>query len=85
VDAESNEFETDESYVFFGMSSERGQFYSAVIELDGDIDLSLLKFHSTEYPTGDDIISQVTYNDQDLSNEGGDTNGKGMTVKFIEL
>jgi len=85
ADTVPNEFETDEQYVFFGMSSEKGQFYNAIVELDGDIDLSLLKFHNTEYPTGDEIISHITYNDQDVSNEGGDTNGKGMTVKFIEL
>ena len=85
ADTETDEFETDEQYLFFGMSSEKGLFYSAVIETDGDVDLSLLKFYSTEYPTGDDIVSRVTYQDQDLSNEGGDTNGKDTTVKFIEV
>lgn len=85
ADTVPNDFEPDDQYVFFGMSSEKGTFYSAVLETDGDIDLSLLKFHNTEYFTGDEIISNVSYNDQDLSNEGGDTNGKGMTVKFIEI
>ncbi len=85
ADTVPNDFEPDDQYVFFGMSSEKGTFYSAVLETDGDIDLSLLKFHNTEYFTGDEIISNVSYNDQDLSNEGGDTNGKGMTVKFIEV
>jgi hypothetical protein len=85
ADTVPNDFEPDDQYVFFGMSSEKGTFYSAVLETDSDIDLSLLKFHNTEYFTGDEIISHITYNDQDLSNEGGDTNGKGMTVKFIEI
>lgn len=85
ADSETNEFETDEQYVFFGMSSEKGTFYNAVIETDGDLDLSLIKFYSTELPTGDDLVVAVTYNDEDLSNEGGDTNGKGTTVQFMEL
>jgi hypothetical protein len=85
ADAESTEFETEEQYVFFGMSSDKGAFYNALIELDGEIDLSKIKFHSIELPTGDEIINSVTYGGEELSNEGGDTNNKGITVQIIEL
>ena len=36
-----------------------------------------LKFFINEYPNGEDIIDSVTYNDEELENSGGDTNGKG--------
>ncbi len=81
ADTESTEFETDEEFVLFGMSSDKGVFYNALVELDTDIDLSKIKFYSIELPTGDDLINAVTYNDEELSNEGGDTNNKGITVK----
>jgi hypothetical protein len=58
-------------------SSEKGSFFDAVIETVGEFDPKKLKFIINEYPNGEDIIDSVTYNDEELDNNGGDTNGKG--------
>jgi hypothetical protein len=77
---DSNEgdwYEQQGDYVCQMYSSEKGSFFDAVIETVGDFDPKKLKFIINEYPNGEDIIDSVTYNDEELENSGGDTNGKG--------
>jgi hypothetical protein len=77
---DSNEgdwYEQQGDYVCQMYSSEKGSFFDAVIETVGEFDPKKLKFIINEYPNGEDIIDSVTYNDEELDNNGGDTNGKG--------
>lgn len=64
-------------YVAQMYSSEKGGFFDAVIETVGDFDPKKLKFYITEYPNGEDIIDSISYDGEELENNGGDTNGKG--------
>lgn len=65
-------------YVFFGMSAEKGTFGLYPIETDGeDLDIGALEFYTTQVPQSDNILELVNYKDQEIYNDGGDTNGKG--------
>ena len=82
---ESFEFYTEAEHVFCGTSEEKGIFFDGVIETQGPLDLFKLTFKTTEYPNGFTLVESVLYDDVDISNEGGDTNGKSMDIGFIEL
>ena len=71
-------FGVDPPYTFYGMSVEKGEFFNALICTEGELDTHGLVFHSTSYPNGDQIVSQVTYTGTELDNEGGDTRGKSF-------
>jgi len=48
------------------------------IETDGeDLDIGALEFYTTQVPQSDNILELVNYKDQEIYNDGGDTNGKG--------
>lgn len=65
-------------YVFFGMSSEKGTFGDYPIETDGeDLDIGALEFYTTQMPQSDNVLELNAYKDEDVYNDGGDTNGKG--------
>ena len=61
-------------------SSEKGTFFDGTIETTGDFDVKKLKIQINEYPNGEDIIDGVTYDGEEVDNEGGDTNGKGYSA-----
>jgi len=67
-------------YVCQLYSSEKGQFFDGIIETVGDFDVKKLKFMINEYPNGEDVIDGVLYDDVDVDNNGGDTNGKGYSA-----
>jgi hypothetical protein len=69
-------------YVCQFWSAEKGTFFETTISIDGEFDPSKLKFRTEEYPNGDDVILDVSYNDEIYDNVGGDTNGKGYSVHF---
>lgn len=70
----------DTPYVLQFYSAEKGGFWDGVIETYGDFDPKKLKFVTTEYPNGEDVITEVHYDDQEVDNNGGDTNGKGYSA-----
>jgi hypothetical protein len=70
----------DMEYVLQFYSAEKGGFWDGVIETYGDFDPKKLKFVTTEYPNGEDVITEVKYDDQEVDNNGGDTNGKGYSA-----
>lgn len=75
----------DHEYVFFGLSAEKGVFFDGIIETQGKIDISKLKFFGTEFPNGDDLIYDIEYDGSYIDNNGGDTNGKGLYIEIQKL
>ena len=86
MEANNDEFDLIESDEDFGnegdytmqmYSSEKGTFFEGRFETVGEFDPKKLKVVITEYPNGEDTVTNVLYNDVDVENDGGDTNGKG--------
>lgn len=77
---EPDEVSEQGDYVCQFYSSEKGSFFDGVIETVGEFDVKKLKFIINEYPNGEDIIDNVLYNEVDIENDGGDTNGKGYSA-----
>lgn len=73
---------TEPDYVCQFWSAEKGTFFEGIIATDGEFDITKLKLITNEFPNGDDTVVQVMYDGKDVSNEGGDTNGKGYSVHF---
>lgn len=67
--------------VFIGTSSEKGTFFEADLELKMPFDPSKLCLSYDEID-GNEIITSVSYDGEDLENYGGDTNGKGSDFGF---
>jgi len=67
--------------VFIGTSSEKGTFFEADLELKMPFDPSKLCLHYDEVD-GNEIITSVSYDGEDLCNDGGDTNGKSSDFGF---
>lgn len=64
-------------YVAQLYSSEKGTFFDGVITTYGDFDVNKLTIVTTEFMNGEDTITSLEYNGEDVDNDGGDTNGKG--------
>ena len=71
-------------YMFYGMSEEKGEFISALFEVNGRIDLSKLKFIGTEFPNGSELVHSVLYDEVYLDDDGPNTNGKGLYIEIVE-
>ena len=67
-------------YICQFYSAEKGTFFEGIIETIGDFDPKKLKIYSEEYANGDDTITNIEYDGQEVDNEGGDTNGKGYSA-----
>jgi hypothetical protein len=63
-------------------SSEKGIFFEGMFESKGPFDVKRLKIFTEEYPNGEDIVTALSYEGQDIENAGGDTSGKGYSVHF---
>ena len=80
-----NEFDTKEPYLFYGMSVEKGSFFDGMVVTNGtEFNPRLLSFSATDYPNGDNIIGSLTYNGEDVDNNGGDTRGKAMYFEVMQ-
>jgi len=66
-------------YVGQMWSAEKGTFFEGLIETVGPFDPKKLKIHTTEYLNGDDVVESIEYEDTEIDNTGGDTNGKGYS------
>ena len=89
IDVDSEQFDLDKfadddgnNYVLYAMSMEKGTFFSTTIEsTTGDFNPKKLKFDTMEMPNGDEIVTSVMYNDEELDGLGnGDTRGKGYSA-----
>jgi len=67
--------------VFIGVSSEKGTFFEADLDLKMPFDPQKLTLTYDEID-GNEIITSVSYNEEDLENYGGDTSGKSMDFGF---
>jgi hypothetical protein len=67
--------------VFIGVSSEKGTFFEGDIELDAPFDSSKLTITYDEID-GNEIVSLVEYDGEEIENYGGDTNGKSSDFGF---
>lgn len=67
-------------YVCQFYSAEKGTFFEGIVETVGEFDLKKLKVIINEYPNGEDIVDGIQYDDIDIDNMGGDTNGKGYSA-----
>jgi len=67
--------------VFIGVSSEKGTFFEADLELTMPFNPEKLCLNYDEID-GNEIITSVTYDEEDLNNDGGDTNGKSSEFAF---
>jgi len=61
--------------VFIGSSNEKGTFFEGEIELRAPFDIEKLELNYDEFD-GEDIITSVTYDGEDIDNWGGSTDGK---------
>jgi hypothetical protein len=67
--------------VFLGVSNEKGTFFEGEIELKQPFDITKLTLSYDEFD-GNDIISGVEYDGEQIDNFGGDTNGKSSDFGF---
>ena len=71
----------DGTVVFLGSSNEKGTFFEGEIELKEPFDITKLVLGYDEVD-GEEIINTVTYNDEDIDNNGGNTDGKSSDFGF---
>ena len=64
-------------YVCQMYSAEKGTFFEGILTTPGLIDLQKFKFVIDESLNGEDTLWYVEYDGEEISNDGGDTNGKG--------
>jgi hypothetical protein len=67
--------------VFIGASNEKGTFFEGEIELTQPFDSSKLSISYDEID-GNEVISSVEYDGEDIDNNGGGTNGKSSDFGF---
>lgn len=61
--------------VFLGVSNEKGTFFEGELPLTQPFDITKLTLSYDEFD-GNDIITSVSYDEEDIDNWGGSTNGK---------
>jgi hypothetical protein len=67
--------------VFVGVSNEKGTFFEGEFELKSPFDSSKLCISYDEID-GNEIVSMITYDDEDIDNNGASTNGKSSDFGF---
>jgi hypothetical protein len=71
----------EKKYMVTYESYEKGNFFDATVEIVEEFDKSKITvFTAEDWRTGADLITDITYNGEDLDNEGGDSVGKGLYV-----
>jgi hypothetical protein len=70
--------------VFVGSSNEKGTFFEGNIELRAPFDITKLELHYDEFD-GEDIVTSVVYDGEDVDNWGGSTDGKSSDMNMVLL
>lgn len=68
--------------VFIGSSNEKGTFFEGEIELRAPFDIEKLELNYDEFD-GEDIITSVTYDGEEIDNWGGSTDGKSSDMNMV--
>lgn len=87
-------FEPTDENMILCFNSEKGEFFNGDIELsdDEEFDINNIKLHLSDILIEDEnqdlsisyeIINMVTYNEEEVDNMGGETNGKSFDVNFF--
>lgn len=67
--------------VFIGRTHDKGTFFEGEFELREPFDPEKLCLNYDEVD-GEEILTSITYNDEDIDNNGGSTSGKGSDYGF---
>jgi hypothetical protein len=70
--------------VFVGSSNEKGTFFEGEIELTAPFEIEKLCLCYEEFD-GEDIVNGLTYNGEDIDNNGGGTDGKSSDFNMVRL
>jgi hypothetical protein len=70
--------------VFVGSSNEKGTFFEGEIELTAPFDITKLELHYDEFD-GEDIVTGLTYDGEDIDNFGGSTDGKSSDFTMARI
>jgi hypothetical protein len=70
--------------VFVGSSNEKGTFFEGEIALTAPFDITKLGLHYDEFD-GEDIVTYLTYNDEEIDNYGGGTDGKSSDFNMVRI
>ena len=70
------------SIVFHGSSNEKGTFFEGEIELTAPFDITKLSLHYDEID-GEEIVTSVSYDGEDIDNWGGGTDGKSSDFSMF--
>ena len=70
--------------VFVGSSNEKGTFFEGEIELRAPFDITKLALHYEEFD-GEDIVSGLSYDGEDIDNWGGSTDGKSSDFNMVRM
>lgn len=71
-------------YVMEFNSIEKGTFFDVTITITETFDIKKLQFVMDESLSGENFIVGLKYNEEELDNWGGDTNGKGYFAQMFE-
>jgi len=74
----------DVDYIAQMYSSEKGCFFDGIVQTHGEFDPRKLGIRTVEYMNGEDTITEIYYDDEEVDNMGGDTNGKGYYAAVFE-
>ena len=70
--------------VFVGSSNEKGTFFEADLELTAPFDIEKLELHYDEID-GEEIVTSVIYNGEEIDNYGGSTDGKSSDFTMARI
>jgi hypothetical protein len=70
--------------VFVGSSNEKGTFFEGEIELTAPFDITKLELHYDEID-GEELVTSVVYDGQDIDNNGGSTDGKSSDFTMVRI
>jgi hypothetical protein len=70
--------------VFVGSSNEKGTFFEGEIELRAPFDIEKLELHYEEVD-GEEIVTAVYYDGEEIDNNGGSTDGKSSDMTMVRI
>ena len=70
--------------VFVGSSNEKGTFFEGEIELRAPFDITKLELQYEEFD-GEDIVTGLIYDGEDIDNYGGSTDGKSSDFTMARI